>query len=102
MQQLQRLSLAIGIPFAILSAYALAQVGFFGILDYHRHSPAGWQVFTDLVIGMILLLVLIYRDARRQGRTFWPYAVLTLVAGSFGPLAYLLLAPRAQTTAGQA
>jgi uncharacterized membrane protein len=46
----------------------------------------------DLVITMVLLLVFIQRDAEATGRRFWPWAVLSLLVGSFGPLLYFLLA----------
>ena len=93
MKAIKTLCLAILVPFTVLSVYAVVQVGYLGILDYHRHSPAGWQVFTDLVIGMLLILIWMARDARRRGRAFWPYVALTVTAGSFGPLLYLLLSP---------
>lgn len=93
MHAMKKLCLAILLPFSALSVYAMMQVGYIGIFDYHRHSPAGWQVFTDLVIGMLLILIWMHRDARRRGRAFWPFAALTLAAGSFGPLLYLLSTP---------
>ena len=86
-------ALALLLPFSMLSAYAVLQVGYIGIFDYHRHSPAGWQVFTDLVIGMLLIIVWMVVDGRSRGRNPWPFVAVTLFLGSFGPLLYLLLAP---------
>ncbi len=93
MTPLKGLCLAILIPFTVLSVYAVTQVGYVGIFEYHLPSPAGWQVFTDLVIGMVLILVWMVRDARRTGRNVLPFVAITLALGSFGPLLYLLLAP---------
>ncbi len=78
------------VPFAILSAYALKEVGYFGIFASHMH-PAGLQVLTDLVIALSLVMVWMVGDARARGITVWPYIVATLTLGSFGPLAYLLM-----------
>ena len=86
------LAILILIPFSILSLYALMKVGYIGIFDYHRHSPAGWQVFTDLVIACVLLLALIVPEAKRRGINPWPFVLLTVVLGSFGPLAYFVYA----------
>lgn len=87
----QMLALLILIPFTILSLYALYQVGYIGIFDYHRHSPAGWQVFSDLVIACVLLCVWMVPEARRRQINPWPFVLLTLFLGSFGPLLYLLI-----------
>jgi drug/metabolite transporter (DMT)-like permease len=84
------LAIAILIPFTLLTLYAVSQVGYIGIFEYHLHSPAGWQVITDLVIALVLLLTWLVPEARRAGRNPWPWVVLTLVAGSFGPLLYLV------------
>ena len=43
-----------------------------------------------LVIALGLFLVWMWRDAKAAGRNPWPWLVLTLVAGSIGPLIYLL------------
>jgi len=85
------LAIAILIPFSILSAYAVSKVGYIGIFDYHRHSPAGWQVFVDLVIACVLMLVWLIPEARRNGISPWPYVGVTVFLGSFGPLLYLLI-----------
>ena len=91
------LAIALLIPFSVLTAYALAEVGYIGIFDYHRHSPAGWQVFADLVVALILVTVWMVPEARRFGRNPWPYVAVTLVAGSIGPLLYLVLQPSARS-----
>ncbi len=80
------------VPFTLLTLYALQQVGYVGIFDYQRHSPAGWQVFTDLVIALLLVLSWLIPEARRAGRNPWPWVVATLFLGSFGPLLYLAFA----------
>lgn len=84
------LAILILIPFTVLSAYALWDVGYLGIWDYQRHSSAGWQVIVDLIIAMVLILVWLVPDARKAGKNPWPWVVLTLVTGSFGPLLYLI------------
>ena len=85
------LAIAMLIPFTILSIYALYKVGYVGIIDYQRHSPAGWQVFADLVIACVLLLMWIIPDARKRGRNPWGYVLVTVVLGSFGALLYWAL-----------
>jgi len=84
------LAITLLIPFSVLSAYAVFKVGYMGILDYHRHSPAGWQVFADLVIACLLCLLWLIPEAKQNGRNPWPFVVITLLLGSFGPLFYLI------------
>ena len=88
------LAIAILIPFTLLTLYAVSQVGYIGIFEYQLHSPAGWQVIADLVIALVLALTWLVPEARRNGRNPWPWVVLTLVAGSFGPLFYLVFGGR--------
>lgn len=88
---MKTLAIILLIPFLALTAYALFDVGYFGILDYHRHSSAGWQVFADLVISLILLLFIMLRLSIAQGRKFWPWMVATLFTGSIAPLFYLVI-----------
>lgn len=84
------LAITLLIPFSILSAYAVYKVGYIGILDYHRHSPAGWQVIVDLVIACVLILTWMIPEAKRSGRNPWPFVLITVFLGSFGPLLYLV------------
>ena len=83
------LAIVLLIPFTLLTLYAVSQVGYIGIFDYQRHSPAGWQVFADLVIALILVLSWLIPEARRAGRNPVPWVVVTLLLGSIGPLMYL-------------
>jgi hypothetical protein len=76
--------------FSVLSAAALWQHGYWGIIAPELKSLAGAQVLGDLVISLALILRWMRQDARAAGRNIWPWFLLTLVAGSFGPLIYLL------------
>lgn len=85
------LALVLLIPFAALTVYAVLQVGYVGIFDYHRHSPAGWQVIADLVISLILVLTWLIPEAQRNGRNPWPWVIGTLFLGALSPLLYMVV-----------
>lgn len=76
--------------FGALTAAALRHHGYWGILAPHFQSWGGGQVLADLVIALTLVMVWMWHDAKATGRNVWPWVALTLVAGSFGPLGYLL------------
>ena len=78
------------IGFSILTGLALWQHGYWGIFEPQLKSFAGAQVLVDLVIALGLFLVWMFRDAKASGRNPWPWLVITLTVGSFGPLLYLL------------
>ena len=77
--------------FSVLTALALMDVGFLGILAPHFQSWGGAQVFVDLVIVAILACIWMAHDAPERGLPAWPFIVVTLIAGSFGPLLYLVV-----------
>lgn len=76
--------------FGVLSALALMDVGYLGIIEPHIRSWGGAQVFTDLVILAVLGCLWMVADARERGLNAWPFVVLTVFAGSFGVLFYLV------------
>ena len=78
------------IGFSILTGLALWHHGYWGIFEPQLKSFAGAQVLVDLVIALSLFLVWMFRDAKASGRNPWPWLVITLALGSFGPLLYLL------------
>ena len=84
------------IPFLALTAYAISQVGYVGIFDYQRHSPAGWQVIVDLVIAIVLILLWLIPNAKAAGRNPWPFVAISIFLGSIGPLLYLAMSPTAR------
>jgi len=77
--------------FGVLSTLALMDVGYFGILEPHFQSWGGAQVFVDLVIVGVLACIWMSKDARERGLTAWPFILITVFAGSFGPLLYLVV-----------
>jgi hypothetical protein len=82
--------------FSALTVAAVAQHGYIGIFEYQFRSLAGMQVLADLSIALLLVLAWLWQDARATARSPYPWIVLTLAAGSFGPLLYLLTKPRAK------
>lgn len=85
------------ILFGALSAVALWQDGFWGIISPHFQTFGGGQVFADLVIALTLAMVWMWHDAKATGRNAWLWIVATLTLGSFGPLIYLLTRKQTST-----
>lgn len=90
MSRLRLIAIILLIPFLALTLYAVYSVGYIGIFDYHRHSPAGWQVFADLVVALMIVICYMVPEAKKAGKNPWPWVVVTLFLGSIGPLLYLI------------
>lgn len=88
------LLLATLLAFSVVTALAVWHHGYLGIFEFQFRTWAGAQVLADLAIALTLFLCWLWRDARAAGRNPWPWIVLTLLAGSFGPLLYLLTSRR--------
>ncbi len=74
-----------------VSVRALRDHDFFWLF---RFAVADWpqgQIFSDLTCMRLVVTSWMVVDARRSGRTVWPYLLATLLLGSFGPLTYLLV-----------
>ena len=83
--------IAVTVAFGALTAIAIADVGYFGIIEPHFKSWGAAQVFWDLVIVAVLAIIWMVNDAKSRDMNPWPFVALTLAAGSFGPLLYLIL-----------
>lgn len=90
------LVLAVLAAFGAYSAWVMWQVGYFGIWQAGFANPAALQVLIDLVIACLLACAWMIVDARARGVAPWPFVAITLAAGSFGPLLYLLYRGRAR------
>ena len=78
------------VGFLLLTAYAVWEIGYIGIFRHFLLNPAGWQIFADLAIALVIVLIWLYRDATQRGRNPWPWVVATLFTGSIAPLLYLV------------
>lgn len=83
--------IAVTAAFTVLSALALIYVGYVETISMHFLNWGGTQVFADLAILAILACFWMVSDARKSGVNAWPFVVITLFAGSFGPLFYLIV-----------
>jgi uncharacterized membrane protein YqjE len=82
--------LVVLVLFGALTAVALLDVGYLGIIAPHFRSWGAAQVFADLVILAVLACVWMVADGRARGINPWPFVAVTLLAGSFGVLFYLV------------
>lgn len=78
------------VAFGALTGYALYDVGLLGIFGAATASSGAIQVFVDLVIVCFLACVWMFADGHKRNLNPWPYIVITVLAGTFGPLLYLL------------
>lgn len=76
--------------FSILTGNALWQQGFIGIFEEAMKSPGSMQIFVDLFIALCFALGWVWYDTKKTNRSFLPWLIITLIAGSYGPLLYLL------------
>lgn len=81
----------IAAAFGAFSSYAMLKVGYLGIWQAGLQDVGAMQILFDLVVSCLLISSWMVIDARRSGRNPWPYVIATLLAGSVGPLAYLLV-----------
>ena len=82
------------LAFGAYSAYVMWDFGYLGIWRAGFDNPAALQILLDLVITCLLIASWMVADARAKGLKAWPFVGITLAAGSFGPLLYLLYRER--------
>jgi Terpene cyclase DEP1 len=80
--------------FLALTARAFSHYSYFEFLQAATANAVVSVMFFDLVIGLSLIAVRIYRDARRLEISPWPYIAIGASLGVAGPLLYLLRRPR--------
>lgn len=80
----------ITLVFGGFSFWVMAKIGYFGIWQGGFANLGSTQITFDLLVACTLLMGVIVRECRSEGHPWWPWVLLTLTAGSLGPLAYLL------------
>ncbi len=85
------LLIAVILAFGAYTAAAVIEHGFSDFIEKIVDNTATLQVVIDLSIVATLALIWMYRDSRSANSPpFLPNAIVTVFAGSFGPLTYLL------------
>ena len=77
--------------FLALTAWALAEVGLAGLREAVTFSAMTILLSVDLVLALAVAMGWMVADARRRGRAWAPFVLLTLCTGSAGPLLYLIV-----------
>jgi hypothetical protein len=80
----------VALAFSAFSLWVMAQIGYLGIWQGGFANLGSTQITVDLVIACLIGIGFVARDCRARGQAWWPWALLTLVGGSIGLLAYLL------------
>ncbi len=81
------------LSFAALTGYTIFEVGYVGFFELALANWATRLLFVDLVIALTLITLWMVRDARARlgsAASIAPYAIITLLFGSAGPLLYLI------------
>lgn len=75
--------------FAVDTVLVVAEHGYLGFYEKALANTATQLMGFDLVIALTLCFCWMAADARKLQRSVWPFALLTLIFGAAGPLAYL-------------
>ena len=78
---------------SIVSLIVFQQVGVFSVFPPFQELYA-WQIFSDLVVSLCLILFFIYHEMKQKRRPMGPLilcAVGMAILGSFSPLIFLLI-----------
>ena len=86
----QTLILTVIVLFGAYSLVPVYQFGYGGVFRESFANSATTQVSLDLIIALSLICTWMWADARQNGWSPIPFIIITVVAGSFGPLLYLL------------
>jgi hypothetical protein len=78
------------VAFLDLTAYAVYHHGLRGVFELLTANAVTLLATTDLLIALTMVTVWMWRDARDRGVSPVPYAIVTLLIGSAGPLLYLI------------
>jgi hypothetical protein len=81
------------VGFSALTAEIIVTEGYTGWIRIALQNRSAGILLVDLTIALGLAVAWMIRDARQRRATVWPFALLTLLLGSVGPLAYLVLRP---------
>lgn len=80
------------ILFGGLTGLAVWHDGLAGIFASILSSWGSAQIYVDLLLALILIMIWIWKDAKSAGRNPpWGWIAATLVVGVFSPLIYLLV-----------
>lgn len=80
--------------FSALTAWVVWEHGVVGLYALVFANTATTLLAVDLVIALSLVGAWLYDDARERGVSATPFLLLTALAGSVGPLLYLVLRER--------
>ena len=78
------------IGFSALTAEVVIRDGYTEWLRIAFENRSAGLLLVDLTIACSLAIGWMTRDARARGAKVWPFALLTILFGSVGPLAYLV------------
>lgn len=76
--------------FLTLTGYVIVEYGFSGFYREVTQNTATLLCFIDLAIALVLIMIWMFRDAKKEGRNPLLYALITVSIGVAGPLFYLL------------
>lgn len=88
--------------FSLYTAWVAWRFGYTSVFEVSLREHPSTQALIDLFIAGGLLFVIMVRDNQRSGRSFrqlLPYAILTCVFASVGPLLYFTVYPDLLTSA---